>query len=389
MRDHRAEVLAQLAVVRHAAAVLAAHGVVENGPAATALALVERWGADGGVDIAALGAAARAAWDDGAADRLTAEPARRALLWLKTGAGNLCAMAQKGRGWQNTPRTILDAATYAISSLRVPGLPERHALEQLAKDALASVPPAPTRKKTPGLPRLKKLGETPELGDVASAWWQKQKPRRDPRLMANQATLTALLQGRGLPAPGAVLDVEARYGGTRFTEPGGAEGVDVILGPYALLVEDAATPGRERGLVPVALTPNDVWYFVDDAGAMWAWDTIEEPEPVLFATSTTVGIARFILFSRAFSERARLGGVDVEGRHGAALAQRLNLPPIEEASDDLARFWGDARTLVFELALDVLPAGPGSAPPPPENITTVIGRAAKALTYPAPLPPRA
>lgn len=361
--------LAHLAVVRHVEGVLVAHGVA-TGPAVTAaLALVERHGRDGDVDVDALKAAASAASDETRDGRLAVDPSRRAAMWLATAAGNVCWLARKERGWKDAPRTILDAAAAALSSLRVPGLDRREDLVQRALAAEAEVPPAPVRTKLPGPPRLKKVGETPELGELASAWWQRQRPRRDPRRQTDAATLAVLLRARALPVTDAVLSFEARYGGICFCEPGGLEGADVVLGPSALLADDTATPGRERGLVPVALSPNDVWYLLDAQGTMWVWDTIEQPEATLFARASSVGLARLLLFCRAFHERGALGGLDLDGRRGDALAASLGLSPIAEASDDLARFWGDRNTLVIEHNL-----GAARAP-----ITAVIGRAAARL----------
>ncbi len=369
MADHRTLVLAQLAVVRYVEGVLVAHGVATGTAVTAALALVERQGRDGDVDGDALKAAASAAWDENEDGRLAAEPSRRAAMWLATAAGNVCWLARKERGWKDAPRTILDAAASSLSSLRVPDLDGREELAQRALAAEAAVPPAPARRKSPGPPRPKKVGETPELGELASAWWQRQKPRRDPRRQTDAATLAALLRERGFPVTDAVLAFEARYGGICFCEPGDDEGVDVELGPSALLADDAATPGRERGLVPVAFRPDDVWYLLDAQGAMWVWDTIEQPGPTLFARASSVGLARLLLFSRAFHERGTLGGRDLDGRQGDALAASLGLPPIAEASDDLARFWGDRHTLVIAHTL-----GDDGAP-----ITTVIGRAAAKL----------
>ncbi len=164
----------------------------------------------------------------------------------------------------------------------------------------------------------------------------------------------------------AALAFEERYGGTRFAEAGSAEGADFVLGPFALLKDDNATPGVSHALVPIVLTPSDVWYCVDTAGAVWAQDTIEDPEPVLFAHTTTTALARLLLYARAFSDR-RHGVAESEGQRGPEWAARLGLSAIPEASDALARFWGDARTLVIEHHPDGAPT------------TLAVGHAAKKL----------
>lgn len=364
--DPRALVVAHLAVVRHVAALLTARDVTASQPIEAALALVARWATEGGIDGDALAAAAEAAWADGHPHRLASEPALRARMWLGTAAGNLASMARRERGWKDAPRTILDAAASALSSLRTEGLPDRATLEALAAEALAAVPPAPARKKTKGPPRPKRLGPTPELGALASAYLARRRPSRDPRATADPATLTALLEARGLPVGEAALAFEARYGGTRFAETGRAEGADFVLGPYALLKDDDATPGAARGLVPIALSPSDVWYFVDATGTAWAQDAIEDPAPVPYATTATIALARLLLYARAFDER-HAGSLELEGPRGAELAARLGLPGIAEASDLHARFWGDARTLVIEHEVESEPA------------TLAVGRGVKKL----------
>lgn len=369
--EPRALVLAHLEVVRTAARLLSDHGVPPIAAVDAASALVERWAEEGGVDDRELAAAAEAAWADGAAFRTSGDPRLRARMWLGTAAGNVAFLARRARGWKDAPRTILDAAAAALSSLRVDGLPGRAELEALAARALADAPPAPARKRIAAAPKLGKVGPTPELGALASAALARRKPVRDPRRTADRAVLTALLVERGLPISEAALAFEARFGGVRFAEVEGEEGDrDVVLGPWALLEGDAATPGRDRGLVPIALTAGDLWYLLDADGAAWVHDTIEQPEPVPFASSAPVALARIALYLRAFQDRASLGAVDLDGRCGAEVAGRLGLAFAAEASDERARFWGDARTRVVEHHLDGAP------------VTTVIGRAAKKLLPP-------
>lgn len=213
----------------------------------------------------------------------------------------------------------------------------------------------------------KALGPTPELGPLASAYLAGRHPVRDPRSTADRATLATLLAERGLPAPEAVFEFEARFGGTRFTDLGREPGMDFVLGPYALLKDDASTHHRERGLVPIALSDNDVWYVLDTEGTVWAEDTIEDPEPVPFATNTSIALARLVLYRRAFHDRHAHGGIDRKGHDGASLARELGLPAIEPASDRHARFWGDPDSLVIEHEIEG------------ELVTTVVGPAVKKL----------
>jgi hypothetical protein len=330
---HPAVVAAHLAVVRRAAAVLAEHAVEVPAPVTEALALVERWCVAGGVEAAALTAAATAAWDAGTEGRMSDDRAERARMWLATAAGNLAFLARRERGWKDAPRTILDAAASAASSLRVPGVPDRAAFAALADEHLANPAPVPGRRKTAGPPRPKRLGDTSDLGPLVSAQLERWKARRDPRQTTDPSTLAALLGARGLPVSEAVLRFEERYGGTRFAESPASEGMDFVLGPYALCRDDPSTPGADRGLVPIGLAPSDVWYLLDVDGAAWAQDTIEDPEPVPYAVSAAVALARLVLYQRCFVDRPRLGGADLDGRQGAAVAAALGLPLLPEASD--------------------------------------------------------
>lgn len=211
------------------------------------------------------------------------------------------------------------------------------------------------------------LGPTPELGPLASDWLAERHPVRDPRSTADRRTLATLLAERGLPSPEAAFAFEVRFGGVRFADFGRLPGVGFVLGPYALLRDDTSTPNRERGFVPIVLSDDDVWYFVDAEGTVWAEDTIEDPEPVPFATTPSIALARLVLYRRAFDDRHAHGGVDHDGHHGASLARELGLPAIEAASDARARFWGDPDSLVIEHELDG------------ELVTTVVGLAVKKL----------
>lgn len=220
---------------------------------------------------------------------------------------------------------------------------------------------------------VRELDPTPELGPLASAWLAERRFVRDPRSTTDRATLAALLAERGLPAPEAVFDFETRFGGTRFTQPGRLPGVDFVLGAYALLKDDTSTPNRERGFVPIVLSDNDVWYFVDAEGTVWAQDTIEDPEPIPFATTPSTALARLVSYLHVFDVRHAHGCVERDGYCGASLARELGLPAIEHASDRYGRFWGDSSvpspddSFVIEHEIEG------------EPVTTVVGPAVKKL----------
>jgi len=210
------------------------------------------------------------------------------------------------------------------------------------------------------------LGPTPELGPLASAWLAARHPVRDPRSTTDRSTLAALLRERGLPSPEAAFTFEARFGGTRFADFGRLPDVCFVLGAYTLLRDDASTPNRARGFVPIVLSDDDVWYFLDAEGTVWAEDAIEDPEPIPFATTPSIALARLVLYRRAFDDRRTHGGVDHDGHHGASLARELGLLAIDHASDIHARFWGDPDSLVIEHELEG------------EPVTTVVGPATRA-----------
>jgi hypothetical protein len=227
--------------------------------------------------------------------------------------------------------------------------------------------------RPPKLSPTPEVGPTPELGPLASAWLAERRFVRDPSATADRATLAALLAERGLPAPEAVFEFETRFGGARFTQPGRPPGVDFVLGAYALLKDDGATPNRERGFVPIVLSDNDIWYFVDAEGTVWAQDTIEDPEPVPFATTTTIALARLASYAHVFDVQHAHGRIERDGYCGASLARELGLHPIEHASDRYARFWADSSvpspddSLVIEHEIEG------------EPVTTVVGPAVKRM----------
>jgi hypothetical protein len=129
-----------------------------------------------------------------------------------------------------------------------------------------------------------------------------------------------------------------------------ADDEDYWLGAYACLTEGGhENPRGEEalGLVPVMYSPNDIIWYLDASGTAWVEDTIEGPGPVPCARSGEKMIASSLLMCSMW--RREMQSLEIERAAGAEIAAALGLPALEEASDDLVRWWGDGVTLIVEL----------------------------------------
>jgi hypothetical protein len=167
----------------------------------------------------------------------------------------------------------------------------------------------------------------------------------------NAEELAAL--GRGTPA---LTAFESTFGGHQVAQ-GWTFGV----------LACAALPRSKRGLVPVAES-EDVVAYLDERGAGWIQDTVEDPEPRRVAASAEALVTGLLLWHRHHHAAARR---ELAGKHGERVAAQLSLPPIEAASSRTERWWGDDAAWVVERgrvtllgAVDAarLPA-PGDPPP--------------------------
>lgn len=280
--SHPTDVASLAAVVRSVVDELATRGRPVRTPVREGLELLERWLTGEPVDAEALQRAQGVAHENEVP--LAQRESDRAVSWANTAVGNLLWMAQKMRGWKGADLGIMHAAEYALSSLGVPGVRDRAALDALRAEAAAH---HVQRAKAPRAQKPRRAGTTlvPFIGRVASARLRALHAVFDPKARASEAELRALLETRRYPVHAAVLAFDARYGGLVVADAPGEEGHDWCFGAHACLAgggHDAPRGGRDD-LVPVVYSPNDVVYFLDASGAAWGQDTIEDTHAVPFA----------------------------------------------------------------------------------------------------------
>jgi len=275
-KDHRSEVFAWAAVVRTAFDDFETRGRALPDPALAALDLVEAWLTGKEIDVAQLQSAADLSHEEGVA--YVKREKDRALNWIRTAAGNLAWYAKKDRGWQNADASILDAAVNAISSLGGDGNEEYKKFTAIHEKALANVPAAAasTKKK---LPKVNPLSTNLSafIGAAANKSLAKLKPVFDLEGRGSEAELREILTKNGYPIHAAVIAYDARYGGLVTADSPGEEGYDWLFGAYACLKSDAHSDprGEKKDWVPVAYSPNDDIFFLDENGVAWVLDTIE------------------------------------------------------------------------------------------------------------------
>lgn len=288
--DHYTKVFSLAAVVRRVVDEVAAHRTVPE-EARAALATVEAWLGGKPVDAAALQAAADLSYQEGVpyAQREKDRP----LTWLRTAAGSLAWLAKKDRGWQDGGTSLMEAAFYALSSLGVPGLPDNQALETIRAAALAQAPAPKGGAKKPAL-KAKPVDLSAHIGAAANKRLKKRSPVFDPESRGSEADLRALLSRKKYPVHDAVLAYDARYGGLVAADAPGEEGMDWTFGAYACLRSNAHQDprGEKADHVPIAYSPNDVIFYIDRKGVVWAIDTIEDERPVRFADTADAMMTR-------------------------------------------------------------------------------------------------
>src|SRR6185436_2254729 len=100
-----------------------------------------------------------------------------------------------------------------------------------------------------------------------------------------------------------------------------------LFGTYACLTSEAhAGPrggSKSRKLVPVAYSPNDIIYYLDERGKGYAEDTIEDTKAMHYANTGTSLVCRIVLEDALFSRKET--SIDLPGLQGDAISKRLSL----------------------------------------------------------------
>jgi hypothetical protein len=189
---------------------------------------------------------------------------------------------------------------------------------------------------------------TKALGPVAQSLLGKRRPRRKPR-----KDLAALLAKAEVPGHAGAVAFDADYGGIVFDpadEP-------YLVGAAACLASGAEVVklGKKK-LVPVVCTPNDNIYFVDERGAAYGQDTIEDEQPVAVAANGRAMLTRLLLQEHVFycPEEKK---VTLPGMQG----KKLGLPKLDDASDTGEKWWSDGKVFVVERGGETEVAYPSKA----------------------------
>jgi hypothetical protein len=193
-----------------------------------------------------------------------------------------------------------------------------------------------------------------KLPPVALALLEAAGAAIEPKRRASKAQLLTTCKQHGYALHATVAAFEAEFGGLVIPDrPKQKKNHPVwLFGAHACLASGAHVAPRggkkTRALVPVVYSPNDVVYFLDKQGRAYAQDTIEDPEAKPFAENGTALITRIMLYSALFALGASAQALP--GVLGDALAERLSLALVTEASDRDLRFFSDAnaKTLVVE-----------------------------------------
>ncbi len=158
----------------------------------------------------------------------------------------------------------------------------------------------------------------------------------------------ALLLARGYQPSPAVLAFEAAYGGLQLFESD-PDAPALLVGPYAICSALGSYRRADDEPVPVVLASNDVCYALDVTGRGFTNAAMVEG---VFRPSAPDGrsLLTQALLWRALETHA-LSFVMREGLHGSAAAKERRLAPIDEATGETERWWGDsdASQLVVEI----------------------------------------
>jgi hypothetical protein len=294
-KDHYLEVTGYIAVVQTVFDDFRSYGREVPEAAAAALQAAVTWLEGNDMDEAALQAAVDLSFEEGVP--LAKREKDRALAWARTAAGNLAWLAKKDRGWQNAGQTVMDAAENALSSLGIPGVKDRDPLEVLRLAAMLNAKP-PVKKPPKKNVKVLSTNLSAFIGAKANRSLAMLKPVFDLDRRGNEDELCSLLKLHNFPIHKTVLEFDKRYGGLIVADSPGEEGYDWIFGAFAVLKSKAHLDphGEQAWLVPVAYSPNDYIFYLDQYGVAWMDDTVGDAGTERFAEDADSMMAK--IFSK-------------------------------------------------------------------------------------------
>lgn len=294
-KDHYLEVAGYISVVRAVFEDFESYGRKIPEAATAALLAAETWLEGKEIDASALQAAADLSFEEGVP--YAKREKDRALNWARTAAGNLAWLAKKDRGWQYGGQTVMDAAENALSSLGIPGVKDRGPLEILRVAAMKNAKP-PVNKPTKRNVKVLSTNLSAFIGAKANKSLAMLKPVFDLDRRGNEDELCSLLKLHNFPIHKTVLEFDKRYGGLIVADSPGEEGYDWIFGACAVLKSKAHLDphGEQAWLVPVAYSPNDYIFYLDQNGVAWMDDTVGDAGTERFAEDADAMMAK--IFSK-------------------------------------------------------------------------------------------
>ena len=204
---------------------------------------------------------------------------------------------EKDRGWEKAGQSVLDAAFYTLSSLNIPGTKDDKALQVIYKAALKEAAKLPAPKETKPVKDINPAADfTALIGAAAMKRLAKRHPVFEATSRGDKTKLGALLKKTGYPHHACVTAFDAVYGGLVVADAPREEGYDWLFGAYACLQSGAHKDprGDKPSWVPIAYSPNDVIFFMDEKGVVWARDTIAETKSARYAASGDAMMKRLL-----------------------------------------------------------------------------------------------
>ena len=167
----------------------------------------------------------------------------------------------------------------------------------------------------------------------------------DAGLRATRARLIKICEEHDYKPHASVIAFESAFGGLLIPDEGKLKKNEPcwLFGAHACLASDSHVAPRggskARKLVPLVYSPNDIIYYLDEQGLGYAEDTIEDISASLFSENGVSLVCRIVFNDAMFSRGDTL--LDLPGLQGDALAKRLSLKLVKEASGQDLRYFSD------------------------------------------------